>query len=335
MRYIKSTMLLFVVLATVAAQANMVRNHSFDTGNMSSWDTFGTGWRLGTGADARSGRNGVVNEIRRRDSDEFRGIHQTVTVLPDSLYSGGVYIRAVNVETVEAWFELQFLDRRGNVLSQHESTHVRANQDFTFVGLRDVLTPHEAVRASVRGIVLVLSAPTETAYVAFDDFLFAEEIAQDATEENWGFETGDFSSWTVFGPGWRVSTGDDAFSWTYGAVNDVLTTDTDEWRGIFQEVPVIQGKKYSAGVYIRALNVESSQSWMELQWLDAIGTTISQFQTEPVTRDQPFRLSSMHDLVAPRGAVSASVRGVVQMLSPPSAEPDFHAFDEFYFFGSE
>jgi hypothetical protein len=148
---------------------------------------------------------------------------------------------------------------------------------------------------------------------------------------NSGFETGDFTGWSQFGQGWRTGTGGDAYSGTYGAVSDVLTNDTDEWRGLYQNVEVSAGLSYDASFWQRAINLESSESWLELQWLDNTGSIISQTQTVAVTTDQVYTFAGLDAQVAPGGAVTASVRGIVHMVSAPSSDPDFHTFDDFSF----
>lgn len=308
----------------------LLLNPGFENG-FDNWSTFGQGWRTSGGGDAHSGSLGMVNDVLTSDSDTFRGIFQNVPVIPDSLYSGGAYIRTVSVGTSESWIEIQFLDTSGNVIVQHQSAHVTADQGFTFMGIGTVLAPAGAVTASVRGIVYMPSSPADSDFHIFDDFVFTDETPVHPVLNNWGFETGNFSGWSTFGQGWRTSTGADAFTFTYGAVNDVLTTDVDEWRGVFQNIPVREGLTYAAGVYIRAVGVESSESWLELQWLDGSGGVISQQSTPAITADQPFLLSSLHNLIAPAGAVTASVRGIVHMISAPVDGPDFHIFDEFYF----
>ncbi|HMP90237.1 MAG TPA: hypothetical protein PJ991_08540 [Kiritimatiellia bacterium] len=151
-----------------------------------------------------------------------------------------------------------------------------------------------------------------------------------ATLINPGFETGDFTGWFTFGQGWRTGVGDDARTGDFGMVNDVLTTDDNTFRGIFQEVAVTAGNTYSAGVYIRAVNIQSSESWFELQWLNSDGGVLDQLQSGHITGDQPFSLAAISGIVAPVGAVTASVRGIVFMPDPPAEEADFHIFDDFF-----
>ena len=146
---------------------------------------------------------------------------------------------------------------------------------------------------------------------------------------NPGMEVGNLSAWSIFGQGWRISGGGDANSGSYGAVNDVQTTDGDNWRGLFQSVLVTAGQTYTAGVFIRAVNVENSVSWFELQWLDNDNNVISQLQSTSVTSDQPFTFMGVTDVVAPGNSVSASMRGIVFMPSPPTGDTDFHIFDDF------
>jgi hypothetical protein len=146
---------------------------------------------------------------------------------------------------------------------------------------------------------------------------------------NPGFEIGDLSGWSTFGQGWRISDGADARAGLHGVVNDVQNSDSDEWRGIYQELPVKAGARYDFSVFIRAVNVEKSASWLEIRWLDASDGIIQQIQSAHVTADQPFTYTELTGLVAPINAVKVSVRGIVRMLEPPGENTDFHIFDDF------
>jgi hypothetical protein len=159
----------------------------------------------------------------------------------------------------------------------------------------------------------------------------AVTVSASAGVQNPGFETEDFSGWLTFGQGWRISSGGDAFSGSFGVVNDVTTSDVDGFRGLFQNIPVNAGASYNAGVYIRTVNVESSESWFELQWLDVNGGIIDQLQSAHVTTNQPFTLMALGEVVAPAGAVTASVRGIVFMPAAPAGDTDFQIFDDFFF----
>ena len=148
---------------------------------------------------------------------------------------------------------------------------------------------------------------------------------------NPGFESGDLTDWSTFGLGWRTAAGADALSGTYGLVCDVLDSQTGEnWRGVYQNVSVTAGTTYSAGVFIRAVSVDVSSSWLELQWLDSENNVISQLQSISVASDQAFTYMTVGAAVAPAGAVQASVRGIVNMTTLPAAgNSDFHIFDDF------
>jgi hypothetical protein len=147
--------------------------------------------------------------------------------------------------------------------------------------------------------------------------------------DNPGFETGDFTSWTAWGQGWRTAGGGDAYEGSYGLINDVLTSDVDEWRGIYQDISITAGLFYDAGVYIRAVNVESSSSFLELQWRDSLGDQVgSTLATAWVSSDQAFTYLGFSNIEAPAGAVSARLQGVVNMSSAPG-DTDFHNFDNF------
>ncbi len=149
------------------------------------------------------------------------------------------------------------------------------------------------------------------------------------TLTNPGFETGDFTGWSTFGTGWRTSTGADAHTGIYGVVDDVNTNDTDVYRGVFQNVSITPGAHYSGSVWIRAVNVETSRSYFELQFLDITNAVVTTYQSSLVTSDQPFTLTSIANIVAPANAVALSVRGIVWMPSAPTINTDFHIFDDF------
>jgi len=159
-----------ILIAATAASAELVVNGGFETGDTSGWSTFGQGWRIGTGGDAHSGVYGLVNDVLVGDVDSYRGVYQTVPVTAGQDYSAGAYIHTVSLESSSSWFELQWLDSGGGIISQLQSTIVTSDQAFTFMGVGTVTAPGNAVNASVRGIVNMASAPTDSDFHVFDDF---------------------------------------------------------------------------------------------------------------------------------------------------------------------
>ena len=152
---------------------------------------------------------------------------------------------------------------------------------------------------------------------------------------NPGFETGDFSGWTRFTEfqNWRVTDWPaDIHSGSYAVVNDVLPSGGDEWRGMYQLIPVTEGVSYDYTAYQRAASVESgiSESFLELQWLNSSGGLISQWQSTHVIADQDWTFMGSDNLVAPMGAVTASVRSVVHVMGTPT-DTDWHVSDDFSF----
>ena len=153
---------------------------------------------------------------------------------------------------------------------------------------------------------------------------------------NAGFEKANLSGWDTFGGGWRTSgwAGDqfaDFHSGKLGCVCDVDARRTNEWRGISQNVPVQAGARYSGGVWIRTFGIRTSASYFEVQFLDGAGAVLEHFQSVPVQQDQPFTFAGVEGVEAPKGAVSARIRGIVRVTGKPSMTPEFHVFDDFAF----
>ncbi len=167
--------------------------------------------------------------------------------------------------------------------------------------------------------------------VAAAGFLWGQATGA-ATLVNPGFETGDFTGWSTFGQSWRIGVGADAQAGSYGAVNDMLGGDVDQFRGVFQNIAIVGGASYSAGVWLRTVTMDTTESWLEIQWFDNVGGFISQLQSVHTTADQPFTYLSLTNMVAPINAVTVSVRGIVQMHNTSGA-PDFSIFDSFDFSG--
>ena len=152
---------------------------------------------------------------------------------------------------------------------------------------------------------------------------------------NPGFENGDLSGWSLWGPGFRSSTWPgDVHSGADGCVNDVDNSPGDEWRGIFQTVDVTAGQTYEYTAYLKGANIENtkSESWLELQWFDNSGSQISQVQSTHMTADQDWTLTGSDSYVAPVGAVTASVRWIVHKDPAQTLDnTDWHIADDFTF----
>jgi hypothetical protein len=158
---------------------------------------------------------------------------------------------------------------------------------------------------------------------------------------NASFESGNFDGWQMFGQSWRTSANfvndayTDAHTGKMGAVNDVLTSHTnqvdDEWRGLFQSVRAKAGKEYIAGAWIKTMNVGPTEAYIELQFLDKAGQVLSFVQSEHITSDQDFTWVATPATKAPQGTEEANVRGIVHMIGTVTNDPAFHIFDDFEF----
>jgi len=163
-------------------------------------------------------------------------------------------------------------------------------------------------------------------------FLMATPVfSQGGLLMNGGFEKKDFQGWKTFGQDWQIGSGKNSHKGFRGAVNKILKDNEDEWRGIFQQVPVEAGKHYTGRVWIRTKNIKASESFLEVQFLDEYDYVLTQYQSGKVTRNQGFTRIELKSLLAPPHAVSASVRGVVFMKKAPKLNPEFHIFDDFEF----
>lgn len=331
------SMLMLAALASVS-RAELLTNPGFETGDLTGWEAFGPGWRTSTDSDARTGEYGIVNDVTdwQAPEEQWRGIFQNVPVVPGETYELSAYIRAVNILHSESWLEIKWKNAEGLEIegTQRQSIHVTADQPFTPLTLSSLIAPAGAVSASVNAVVYMIDLPPtgEDDFHIFDDFSFIQLPANPVQDRS--FESGvlDESAWSTFGAGWRLGVGGDAHSGVFGAVNDVLSSQAgEEWRGIYQFLPVTPGQTYAASVYIRTLNVESSESWLEVQWLDADSNFISQVQSDYVTADQPFTLVELSPLTPPANAAYANLRGVVRMFALPVENEDFHIFDDFSF----
>jgi hypothetical protein len=163
-------------------------------------------------------------------------------------------------------------------------------------------------------------------------FLSAAATAGAARLQNEGFESSDFTAWQCDGEGWRVSSyGRDSLRGVYGAVNDVWTNGSSEYRVVHQEIKASAGKMYRATVWLRAVCLEGAEGFLEVQFMDRGGSVIKQLQSPRVARDQEFRLLILDKMVAPEGTETVSIRGVAHLVTQPVKNTDYLVFDNFDF----
>lgn len=152
---------------------------------------------------------------------------------------------------------------------------------------------------------------------------------------NPGMENGDLSGWSTWGSNVRASDWPgDQHNGMWGCVIDVFPTDSDEWRGLFQMIPVTEGVTYEHTAWLRAAAVESgvTESFLELQWFNNSGSLIEQWQSTHVVADQDWTLMGSNTYIAPAGAVTASVRFIVHQTSGlQPTTTDWHMVDDMVF----
>ena len=163
-------------------------------------------------------------------------------------------------------------------------------------------------------------------------FLGVVASASAARLQNEGFESGDFISWQCDGEGWRVSSyGKDSLRGIYGAVNDVWTNGSSEYRVVHQEIKASSGKMYRATVWVRLVCIEGTEAFLEVQIIDRSGTIMKQLQSPRVTKDQEFKLLFLDKMIAPEGTERVSIRGVARLVTQPVKDTDYVVFDDFDF----
>jgi hypothetical protein len=167
-----------LLLAAGIADAQIIENAGFETGDFKSWKDFGCGWRVGSWvgeqeSDAYEGRFGLINDISSACTDEWRGVSQEVLVRSWAHYAGGVRIRTFNATNSESYFEVQFLDVAGKIISHVQSLPATGTRSFTMTGLADLQVPEGAEKANVRAVVRLKGRPGGTPeFHVFDDFQF-------------------------------------------------------------------------------------------------------------------------------------------------------------------
>lgn len=162
------------MLAACATLAGM-NNAGFETGDFTGWQFFGQGWRISNyGRDSHRGIWGAVNDIVTNNvADEYRVIAQEVKVSEAKTYTCGAWVRAVCMEAGEAFLEVQFLSKQGEVLSQHNSAHITNSQEFTYLSISNMVAPERSALAGIRGVVHILGTPErDTDFLIFDSFDF-------------------------------------------------------------------------------------------------------------------------------------------------------------------
>ena len=170
-------------------------------------------------------------------------------------------------------------------------------------------------------------------YLAAIAMLLASAACASAARlQNEGFESGDFISWQCDGEGWRASSyGKDSLRGIYGAVNDVWTNGSSEYRVVHQQIKASPGKMYRATAWVRLVCVEGTEAFLEVQFIDRSGTVLKQLQSPRVNKDQEFRLLYLDKMVAPESTETVSVRGVAHLVTQPVKDTDYVVFDDFDF----
>lgn len=147
---------------------------------------------------------------------------------------------------------------------------------------------------------------------------------------NPGFETGtDLTGWQQ--NDWYIGTGADAHSGSNGAAYYVpAARPSGEYYVAAQYVPVTEGFTCDASMWLRTVSFNSSEAFMEVVFHDSLGGWVGQNQSMLVTGVTAYTQYSLNGMIAPAGAVSASVRAVVHTTGV-TADNAWYTFDDFSF----
>jgi hypothetical protein len=152
--------------------------------------------------------------------------------------------------------------------------------------------------------------------------------------QNPGLEDGSLASWGNEW-NWRASSwGDDVHNGSWSAVNDVTTESSEGYRVLSQLVPVTAGQAYDGDAWLRIASFENSgEAWLELQWLNGAGDIMwgSGYESAHAGANQNYSYLYISNAIAPVGATTASVRGVVHVTQAPTVDTDYYMFDDFGF----
>lgn len=167
--------LMVLMMSAAAASAGTLADSGFESGQFGSWAVNGQDWRISSDADdARGNGFAAVNDVMTNNVDVYRVLHQEFPVAPGTRCRGGVWVKARHVESSESYFEIQFWDRYGVTIKQHQSDCVNKDQDYRYLTIERATAPPEAFTVSVRCVVRMNEAPrANTDHHIFDDVEFS------------------------------------------------------------------------------------------------------------------------------------------------------------------
>ena len=160
----------------------------------------------------------------------------------------------------------------------------------------------------------------------------------EATEfTNPGFESGDFTDWTVndgSGATWHVNnnpTDNHTPGGNYGAVlpvTDGVDSGIDKYYFIVQDVASGAGVTWDVSVWIRTTSMdENTKAWLEIQFLDWEKNELVRYQSPFIENDQEFTQTTLSE-ESPENTAYISARGVVVSTDKP-ANTTYVIFDDF------
>jgi hypothetical protein len=164
-----------VVAMAGAASAQALEDPGLEGGDFGKWSVNGQDLRITPLTnETHEGHFAAVCDIFKENVDKYRVLHQEFDIEPGAVCQGGVWIQAVDVKHSESYFEIQFWNKFGKSIDEHQSEWVKKDQPYVFHSVSNAVAPAGARTVSIRAVVHMKRPPQgDPEQHFFDDFEFA------------------------------------------------------------------------------------------------------------------------------------------------------------------
>jgi len=322
-----SAHLLFIAALLQHAHGDLLTNRNFESGTLSGWTAVETGWSIGPGISGGSETNGAIFLLDSSNWGAEPLLYQDVPVTQALQYSAHVFVQSTNISLAECWLGINWRRSDGSSIYTVRSAIIASNQSYA--PAQQILAwtaPHGAVTARVMAYVsTILSMPDDSDTFAFDQFSFEQNPPSLLTNED--FETATLDGWSTIGTQWSASV--HPLYGTHEARYTHKPEETNSQAVIYQCFPVSPGLPYTAYVRIYSEGPIDSEAWLEVQWSDTNGAIVASNKSAHASPQYEYILSRLYSLTSPTNAVTACLRGVIDVSQLHPENSTFFSFDTF------